>query len=233
MNYISFGGWCGTMISLKMHNLFNEPSLPFDGVKSSIEGIIDCIENNFINFFPKEIKIDDKRNFGVDAFIGEYIGFYNTKHNLFDKNCIESFERKIARFDEKVKKGDCVFLRTIIRENYEDEIKHYKRLQDVIDKKYPNISYIVCYIIQDQSTTQYYKNLDNRTFLFTLHSSCNNYHNEFQEYLHIYNYIQTTNLFINIPEPNNIEKITNSNRLWSINGYPSVDYVEKNDEPAY
>ena len=59
MNFISIGGWCGTKISLKDLCLFNEP-LPFDSVKTSIEGIIDCIENNFKNYFPKEIKKDNR-----------------------------------------------------------------------------------------------------------------------------------------------------------------------------
>ena len=47
MNFISIGGWCGTKIALKDSGLFNEPSLPFDSVRTSIEGIIDCIENDF------------------------------------------------------------------------------------------------------------------------------------------------------------------------------------------
>ena len=49
MNFISIGGWCGPKIALKDLGLFNEPSLPFDSVRTSIEGIIDCIENNFQN----------------------------------------------------------------------------------------------------------------------------------------------------------------------------------------
>lgn len=54
MNFISIGGWCATKTSIKELNLSNEPSLPFDYVRSSIEGIIDCIENDFINFFQKK-----------------------------------------------------------------------------------------------------------------------------------------------------------------------------------
>lgn len=50
MNYICIGGWCGTKIALKQLNLYNEPSLAFDSVRSSMEGIIDCIENDFTAF---------------------------------------------------------------------------------------------------------------------------------------------------------------------------------------
>ena len=145
MNFISIGGWCGTKIALTDLGLFNEPSLPFDSVRTSIEGIIDCIENNFENYFPKEIKKDNRFPNWV-GFIGEYVGFYHENHNLLDKNVIDSFERKFVRFDEKIKKNNCVFLRTIAREKYDDEIKCYK--------KYPNISYIICFIIPNQPNTQ-------------------------------------------------------------------------------
>ena len=54
MNFISISGWYRTKIPLKDLSLFNEPSLPFDGVRTSTEGIIDCIENNFENYFQKK-----------------------------------------------------------------------------------------------------------------------------------------------------------------------------------
>jgi hypothetical protein len=225
MNFISLGGWCGTKIALKDLKLFNEPSLPFDSVRTSIEGIIDCIENDFINFFPKEIK-NDIRFVNYKAFIGEYIGFYHD--NLLDDNVIQSYKRKIVRFDEKIKKNNCIFLRTIIRDNYENEIKHYKQLQNAIDKKYPNISYIICFIIPNQPTSKYYKHLDNRTFLFKLNDKSYNNSNLKNEYKPIYDFIINNNLFINIPQENNDEIINIPSRLWLVDGYPMVNYIENN-----
>jgi lambda repressor-like predicted transcriptional regulator len=225
MNYISIGGWCGTKIALKDLGLFNEPSLPFDSVRTSIEGIINCIENDFQNFFPKEIKKDNRFPNWI-GYVGEYVGFYHHNHNLLDKNVIESFERKFIRFDEKIKKNNCIFLRTIARENYIDEIVHYKTLQNVIDKKYPNISYIICFIIPDQPNTQYYKNLDDRTFLFTLNDKSYNNANLKNEYKPIFDFIVNENLFINIPMSNDIE-IINSLRVWLVDGYPMVNFIEK------
>ena len=71
MNFICIGGWCGTKIALKDLGLFNEPSLPFDSVRTSIEGIIDCIENNF----PKEmIRNDNFSNY--KPFLGEHGLFF-------------------------------------------------------------------------------------------------------------------------------------------------------------
>ena len=81
MNFISIGGWCGTKIALKNLGLFNEPSLPFDSVRTSIEGIIDCIDNDFQNFFPKEI-IKDNRFPNWIGFVGEYVGFYHHNHKI-------------------------------------------------------------------------------------------------------------------------------------------------------
>ena len=131
----------GPFIGVGVYNLFSEPSLPFDNVRTSIEGIIDCIENNFENYFPKKIKKDNRFPNWI-GFVGEYVGFYHHSHNLLDKNVFQSFERKIIRFDEKIRKNNCVFLRTIVREKYDNEVKYYKKLQDVIDKKYSDISYI-------------------------------------------------------------------------------------------
>lgn len=226
MNYISIGGWCGTKMSLK--SLVNEATLPFDYVRSSIEGIIDCIENDFQNFFPNEIKIDNRFYPKWVGFVGEYIGFYHNDHNLFDEKVIESFKRKIIRFDEKIKKNNCIFLRTIVSVHYEDEIKQYKKLQDAIDKKYPNISYIICFIILNQPKTQYYKHLDDRTFLFTLNNTPNHYINIENEYKPIYDFLINNNLFNNKPLPNNIEILNNpSYEFWFVDGFPMVNYIEK------
>jgi hypothetical protein len=225
MNFISIGGWCGTKLALKYLELFNEPSLPFDGVRTSIEGIINCIDNDFQNFFPKELKRDDRFS-SYKPFLGEHVGFYHD--DLLDENVIKSFERKIIRFDEKIKKNNCIFLRTIVTENCDDEIKQYKKLQDVIDKKYPNISYIICFIIPNQSNTQYYKNLDNRTFLFTLNNKECFDADLKNQYKPIFDFIINENLFDNIPVPNDIEINNNlSSTLWLVDGYPMVNFIEK------
>ena len=46
-NIISFGSWCGMKQSIAAYASINEASNPFDYVRSSIEGITDCVENNF------------------------------------------------------------------------------------------------------------------------------------------------------------------------------------------
>lgn len=96
-----------------------------------------------------------------------------------------------------------------------------KKLQNVIDKKYPSISYIICFIIPNQNSTQYYKHLDNRTFLFTLNDKSYNNDNLKNEYKPIFNLINQT-LFNTIPSSNDIE-ITKGTRLWLVDGYPMVN----------
>jgi hypothetical protein len=232
-NFISIGGWCGAKIALKKLGLFDEASLPFDDVRSSMKGIIDCFENNFENYFPKEI-YEDNRSLNCPHFIGEYIGFYHDNHNLLDINVIESFKRKIVRFDKKIKKNNCIFIRTICREKYDDEIKQYKNLQFAIDKKYPNISYIICFIIPNQVNTQYYKHIDNRTFLFTLNDTSLYLFDGIvtDAYKPIFDFIMDTNLFVNIPEPNIIEIIDAPSRLWLVQpeGHPMVNFIKEKAE---
>ena len=229
MNFISIGSWCGTKIALKELELFNGPSLPFDSVRTSIEGIIDCIENDFMNFFPKEIKKDYRDPEWV-GFIGEYVGFYHHEHNLLDINVIESFKRKFVRFNEKVKTNNCIFLRIIARDDYYDEIKQYEKLQNALDKKYPNTSYIICFIIPNQPTTQYYKNIDNRTFLFTLDDRYSGNKNIKDGYKPIFDCIINEDLFNNIPIPNDIEIINSPSGIWTVNGYPMVNHNEYNSD---
>jgi hypothetical protein len=142
--------------------------------------------------------------------------------------CIFFQKFKYFSLEFLIKKNNCVFLRTIAREKYDDEIKYYKKLQDVIDKKYPDISYIICFIIPNQPNTQYYKHLDNRTFLFTLNDKSGNNSNLKNEYKPIFDFIINENLFINIPNSNDIEINDNlSTRLWLVDGYPMVNFIEK------
>lgn len=226
MNLISIGGWCGTKIALRDSGLFNEPSLPFDDVRSSIDGVIDCIANDFANFFPKEIRVDSR--FGSwRAFVGQYIGFFHPNHDLRDRAVVESFNRKIKRFGEKVRNGRCVFLRTIVRHEYYDEIHQYKRLQEALDAKYPGISYIVCFIIPNQPTTRYYKHLDDRTFLFTLNDNSGINNNLKNEYKPIFDFLMQNDLFTTIPPPqDDIVLINTPSRLWYVDGHPMVNHVE-------
>jgi len=221
INFISIGGWCGTKVFLKQNN-YLDASYPFDYVRSTIEGVINCIETNFENYLPK--KMERRYDFTYyRPFIGKYIGFYY--HDLTDPNTIDSIQRKIKRFNEKLSQPiDVCFLRTICRDDYNDEVKHYKELQNAINKSYPNINYIIVFIIPNQDVTQYYKELDNKTFIFTLNDLSRDDNIVRVEHKMIYDFIKETNLFANIPEQNNIEIIERPSRFWLVDNIPMVDY---------
>ena len=232
MNYISIGGWCGTKIVMKLFDLFNEESLPFDSVRTSLEGVINCIETDFQHFFPKKIVVDPNIK-TYNAFLGKYVGFFHNTHNLLDKNVISSFDIKFERFKKKLsQKGNFVFIRSIVRDNYLDEIILYKKLQNAIENKYPNIKYIIVFIIPNQKESKYYKNIDDKTFLFTLNDSSINYENITYDSLRegfapIIEFIKVNNLFQTIPKENPMTIVQNKSRLWTVDGVPMVNHYEE------
>ena len=165
MIFISLGSWCGVAIALNGLNLRTE-AYPFDMIRSKFEGIIDCFENDFINFFPTNIKLEKIGNY--DAFRNQYFGFFH--HNLFDQNIQETFKRRIERLITLLKTTNekIFFLRTICEEKYEDEIKFNKQFQSILENKYPNLNYLIIYIKPQQSITGFHSKIDNKAYLFTI-----------------------------------------------------------------
>jgi hypothetical protein len=224
IEYISLGGWCGTKVAMSQAYLSNEATLPFDYVRSSFEGVIDCIENNFQNYFPQEIKIDSRFS-EYKPFIGKYIGFYH--NDLYDPEVIKSFLRKIDRFNEKLSsKKNIVFFRTVVKEDYNDEILQVRRLQKALKKKYPRINYIIIFIIPNQLVTAYYKNVNKKVFVFTLNDLSYNDANLGNEYRPIFDFVLNNNLFKIIPAPNHDLDIMKKSRLWLVEDIPMVNETE-------
>lgn len=231
VHFVSLGGWCGTKIALKQLDLFDEASLPFDDVRTSIEGVIDCIENDFANFFPPVIE-QDPRFHNWSGFVGEYVGFFHPYHNLLDEDIMASFRRKIQRFITKFSQPNMAcFMRTIIRDDFMDELKYYKKLQETIDQRYPECKYIVCYMITSQERSQYIKHLDERTFVFALNDNCRDAERMGEQYKPILDFLLENDLFTTIPPPNDFKIVNTTNWWWLINDYPCVNHVEK-DYPA-
>jgi hypothetical protein len=227
MNFISLGGWCGTKFALKYTNYSDEASLPFDYVRTSIEGIIDCVENDFKNYLPKKIEVDDKIT-SYKCFSGEYVSFYH--HDITNRDVIDSIIRKTHRFYNKMGlKNKTIFVRTICTNNYYDEIKHSYKLQYEIDNKWPQLDYILVFIIPEQNITSYYKNIGNKIFIFSLNYSIDDQNDNKlkSEYGKIFDFIINQNLFYNIPEKINLDIKDTNNKLWLVDGYPMVDHVEK------
>jgi hypothetical protein len=218
--FISIGGWCGTTISLRGNNLY-EQALPFDNIRSTFAGIIDCFETNFQNFFPKKLEVDIIENYSYSglSFRGKYFGFYH--HNLLDPKIINDFYRRIERLNNILNNQttNTIFIRTITKQDYEEETLLIDKFLNIIDIKYPNLNYIVVFIVPGQNNSIYYRHINHRTFIFTLNdNSCKN-ENLPMEYKPIYDFILTEDLFKNIPKSNNdilIQK--NNNRYVSFSG---------------
>ena len=198
MIFISIGGWCGTKMAL-VQNGYKAESLPFDYVRSSILGVIDSFNTNFGNYFPK-----DKTQLPNGNYLSQCCVFCH--EDITSEISIQSFNRKIERFRKIMsEKNKICFLRTITLNDYNKELKYYKKLQQSIDNNYPNIQYIICFVITKQLTTGYYKNLDNKTFIFTIdniHAFTDKSYLK-SKYGYILNFILNNNLFNSIP-PDNI-----------------------------
>lgn len=227
--YLSIGGWCGTRMALDQLKLTNEPNNIFDHIRSSSKGIIDCIENDFTSFLPKNI-VADKRFSYWKPFIGEHFGFFHSE-SLTDKSVLDSFDRKIKRFLEHLNSNKkCIFVRTCVLPEYEEELHDMITLQEVISIKYPKLSFIIVFIINDQKTTTYYKNMNDKIFIFCLNCKTydNNNNNLGIEYKDIYNFISENNLFEIIPPSNQHIQITRpTSRLCLVQNIPAVNYFEK------
>jgi hypothetical protein len=220
--YISIGGWCGTRMALDELKITNEHHNIFDHIRSSSKGIIDCIKNDFASFLP-ENKVVDKRFIKWKPFIGEHFGFYHSG-NLTDKSILDSFDRKIKRFIEHCNSDKrCIFIRTCILPDYENELNDMKTLQEVITNKYPNLSFIIVFIIPDQKLTTYYNNINDKIFIFC---SCIS-KSLSEEYKDIFKFISENDMFTIIPPPNENIKLTRpSSRLCLVDNIPAVNYFK-------
>ena len=219
--YISIGGWCGPRMALDELKIVNEPHNIFDHIRSSSKGIIDCIKNDFTNFIPKDKTLDTRfKNKNWHPCIGEHFGFYHSG-NLSQASPLDSIERKRKRFIEHCTSGrKCIFIRTCVIPDYEEELSDMNILYEELHNKYPMLSFKIVFVIPDQLMTQYYKSIDDRIFIFCL--------NEGEGYKKIFNFVSVYNLFERTPSPNEgIQILRPSNNLCLVDDIPAVKYFEK------
>lgn len=220
MRFISIGGWCGTTISLRGNDLYSE-AFPFDHVRCSFEGIIDCIENNFENFFPKKIEVDKIQNYGYSgrSFRGKYFGFFH--HDLTNKAIIGKFKKRFRRFNDFLKNTNerVIFVRTIVTENYEDETKLKDFFINVVKNQFPSLEFILIFCIPGQKDSKYFKKIDNQTFIFTINDKINRNKYLSREYGKIYSLIKKKDFLKDTPENMSID-IIQCNKYVNNDGVP-------------
>ena len=199
MKFISLGGTCHETIALRTSKKYEE-AYPFDHIRSSFEGIIDCIDNNFEHFFPKNIKYDNFPNYRYNnrSIRGKYCSFYH--HDLKKNEVKNDFKRRFKRFNTLLSTTNqkIIFIRATCSKNYEDELNLYQNFEKTIKTKFPNLTYILCFLIPEQKHNEFYKTLSKNTFIFSMHSSFN-----CAKHIQIYNQIEKLDLFNNkIPDKN-------------------------------
>lgn len=216
MKFISIGGWCGTTISLRVNNLYDE-AYPFDYIRSTFEGVINCIETNFDNFFPKKIELDIIENDNWKSYRGKYFGFYH--HDLQNSKIIDNFNRRINRFNNLLKETDnkIIFIRTISTHDYNDEIKLANSFIKATEDKFPLLEFLLIFVIPGQDKSMFYKKINKNTFIFTLNDKSEDNNNLGTEYKPIYDYLKTNNLFKVTPDDNIINIKNGKNRFVEVN----------------
>jgi len=213
-------------VALRGHHLYDE-ALPFDYVRSTFEGVIDCFETDFANFFPKKLEIDEgfpNYFYNGKSYRGKYVGFYH--HDLTDSKIRDDFQRRINRLDhylsDSCSKNDrVIFMRTIVAPNYQTELNLRDKFKQTINRKYPNLNYILIFIVPEQTCSSYHCHLDSDVFVFTVDDRSHNNHNISKEYHPIIDFIQNNNLFDKIPDKVRLTLIKRS-RLWNVFGVPMV-----------
>ena len=222
MKFISIGGWCGTTISLRGNSLYDE-AYPFDHIRSTFQGIIDCIENDFINFFPKKIEVDIIKNykFSGRSYRGKYFGFYH--HDLTKPNIIDDFNRRIKRFNTLLENTNekIVFIRTICTHDYNDEIELSTSFIESIQNKFSSLKFLLIFIIPGQDKSMFYKKINKNTFIFTLNDKSKNNKKLPIQYKPIYNFLKDNDLFEETPQ-DNIINIRKGNRFVKAFGIPTT-----------
>jgi hypothetical protein len=195
ITYLGIGHRCHINIVLKLNGLRN-CAYPFDSIFSRFEGIIDCIEFNFRNFFPKvmsytNIYMGSKATM-VDAsgyrkiFKSKYFGFVHS--NLLDPKVIETYNRRITRFNEYIRTttDNVVFLRTILED---DEIDKHDDFVRVLYKVNPALKYKIIYIYDNINLPEFVKKKDDKVIVNS-HLIVNNV-----MYKYIFNYLKNNNIF--------------------------------------
>ncbi len=176
--YISIGGWCGTTIGLRGCNMYNE-SLPFDYVRSTMEGVIKTLESDFESFFPERIEMDtDIPGYMYNHYSirGKYIGFFH--HDIREEEVRDTFKRRWERMKEYMREEgrEIYFLRTIVEEDFiKREIGWKDRFHELIQQKYGVQNYRLIYILPQQQETKFYRRLDDKTDLYLLNDLNINY----------------------------------------------------------
>jgi len=152
IDYICLGHRCH-IAAVAFSHFPKKASYPFDDIISKWNGIINCFEEDFQNFFPKKIvckkiwtgnkdPLSDE-NGNRRLFQGKFFAF--TYHNLNERTVVDTFKRRITRLNDFLKNTDhkVLFLRAILDDN---EIEGYPRFRAILQQRYSNLNFKLLFI---------------------------------------------------------------------------------------
>jgi hypothetical protein len=219
MKFISLGGTCHETIALRECKKYAE-AYPFDHIRCSFEGVIDCLQNNFQNFFPKTLKFDNFPGYRYNgrSIRGKYCGFFH--HDVTKQEIRNDFQRRFKRMNNLLvtSKDNLVFIRATCTLDYQQELDLYINFEKMMKTKYPKINYILCFLIPEQKHNGFYKTLSNNTFVFTMHSSFLPH-----KHIQIYNEIEKLNLFKKKPPSNLNFPLIKKSISYHVDNIPVID----------
>jgi len=227
---IALGGGCGPARALEKNGLRAE-ALPFDYLRGSFEGVIDCIEHDFRGFFPRRLVVE--RAAIYRSFRGRFCSFYH--HDLRDPDVVERFRGRISRFDEILRDSRrIVFLRTIVAPRFEAEVALVGAFHSIVGRKYPNLDYRLVMVLENQTRTALARIVDPRTLLFALRRTAGRlgdklkYRNlmaarSMDGYQRILDFLRNQDVFTAVPEVDADCRLRDDDSLWFYGGVPVVN----------
>jgi hypothetical protein len=150
LRLVSLGCYCGPKLSFRKLG-FDVETLPFDWIRTRIDGILDFLQNDFDKFFHYDTKEQTSQGTGKQMMM--YRSYYHSfwHDDLSDPADIEKYKRRIQRFqaiDAHTK--PVLFVRAI---GNDEEIQHLGTLCDVLMKKFGRFAKLLA-IVDFQPTDE-------------------------------------------------------------------------------
>jgi hypothetical protein len=216
IRFISLGHRCHISSILQLNKLRNE-ALPFDNIIYSFEGVINCFENNFIYFFPKNIICEyvfvgtshpeADNNGNRKLFRGKYGSF--TYHDLNNEFVLQTFKKRIVRLTEylSITNDEVIFLRTIMDN---EEIDLLNKFINTIKNIYPKLKFKIFLIYDNKyipeiilKYNEYSYIVNSNMITFDQNAKTNPI-----SYNYLFNYLKTLNNFNDIKINDNFNNTT-------------------------
>lgn len=147
--FVSLGCYCGAGMGLQALGL-KAHSYPFDWIRSPLDGIITCVENNFKDFLTYAVARDE----GVKGYLMGHSKWGGSfwHHDISQASVRDDFHRRVERFygrGEVSATKTRVFVRAV---NSTQELARTLELHSALQKALPRAMIYLLLLIDDQVT---------------------------------------------------------------------------------